>query len=71
MVPIFVIELWNGFLVVTALETDTATKIVLAMESGVIVVNAIVIEIVMAIELGIIAIFVIEIVIDIEIVIQI
>jgi hypothetical protein len=37
----------------------------------VIVVNAIVIEIVMVIELGVIAIFVIEIVVDIELVIQI
>ena len=60
-----------GILVVIALETDTATKIVPAIESGVIVVNAIVIEIVMVIELGIIAIFVIEIVVDIELVIQI
>jgi hypothetical protein len=60
-----------GILVVIALETDTATKIVPAIESDVIVVNAIVIEIVMVIELGIIAIFVIEIVMDIEIVIQI
>ena len=60
-----------GILVVIALETDTATKIVLAMESGVIAVNAIVIEIVMVIELGVIAVVVIEIVIDIEIVIQI
>jgi hypothetical protein len=59
-----------GVLVVIALETDTATKIVLVMESGVIAVNAIVIEIVMVMELGIIAIFVIEIVIDIEIVIE-
>ena len=60
-----------GILVVIALETDTATKIVPVIESGVIVVNAIVIEIVMVIELGIIATFVIEIVVDIEIVIQI
>ena len=60
-----------GILVVIALETDTATKIVPDIESGVIVVNAIVIEIVMVIELGIIAIFVIEIVVDIELVIQI
>ena len=60
-----------GILVVIALETDAATKIVLAMESGVIAVNAIVIEIVMVIELGVIAVVVIEIVIDIEIVIQI
>jgi hypothetical protein len=60
-----------GILVVIALETDTATKIVPAIESGVIVVNTIVIEIVMVIELGIIAIFVIEIVVDIELVIQI
>lgn len=60
-----------GILVVIALETDTATKIVPAIESGVIVVNAIVIEIVMVIELGVIAIFVIEIVVDIELVIQI
>ena len=60
-----------GILVVIALETDIATKIVLNMESGVIAVNAIVIEIVMVIELGIIAIFVIEIVVDIELVIQI
>ena len=60
-----------GILVVLALETDTATKIVPAIESGVIVVNAIVIEIVMVIELGIIATFVIEIVVDIELVIQI
>ena len=60
-----------GILVVIALETDTVTKIVLAVESGVIAVNVIAIEIVMVIELGIIAIFVIEIVIDIEIVIEI
>ena len=60
-----------GILVVIALETDTATKIVPVIESGVIVVNAIVIEIVMVIELGVIAIFVIEIVVDIELVIQI
>ncbi len=60
-----------GILVVIALETDTVTKIVLTMESGVIAVNAIVKEIVLVIELGIIAIFVIEIVIDIEIVIEI
>ena len=60
-----------GILVVIALETDIATKIVLNMESGVIAVNAIVIEIVMVIELGVIAVVVIEIVIDIEIVIQI
>jgi hypothetical protein len=60
-----------GILVVIALETDTSTKIVLTMESDVIAVNAIVIEIVMVMELGIIAIFVIEIVIDIEIVIEI
>ncbi len=60
-----------GILVVIALETDTATKIVLYMESGVIAVNAITIEIVMVIELGIISIFVIEIVIDIDIVIEI
>ena len=60
-----------GILVVIALETDTATKIVPVIESGVIVVNAIVIEIVMVIELGIIATFVIEIVVDIELVIQI
>ena len=60
-----------GIPVVIALETDTATKIVLYMESGVIAVNAITIEIVMFIELGIIAIFVIEIVIDIDIVIEI
>ena len=55
-----------GILVVIALETDTATKIVPDIESGVIVVNAIVIEIVMVIELGVIAVVVIEIVIDIE-----
>jgi hypothetical protein len=60
-----------GILVVIALETDTSTKIVLTMESGVITVNAIVIEIVKVMELGIIAIFVLEIVIDIEIVIEI
>ena len=60
-----------GILVVIALETDTATKIVPVIESGVIVVNAIVIEIVMVIELGIIATFVIGIVVDIELVIQI
>ena len=60
-----------GILVVIALETDTATKIVLNMESGVIAVNVIVIEIVMVIELGIIPTFVIEIVVDIELVIQI
>jgi hypothetical protein len=60
-----------GILVVIALETDTAIKIVLAMESGVIPVNVIAIEIVMVIQLRIIAIFVIEIVIDIEIVIEI
>jgi hypothetical protein len=60
-----------GILVVIALETDTVTKIVLYMESGVIAVNAIVKEIVMVMALGIIAIFVIEIVIDIEIVIEI
>ena len=41
------------------------------MESGVIPVNAIAIEIVLVIELGIISIFVNEIVIDIEIVIEI
>ncbi len=45
-----------GILVVIAPETDAVTKIVLAMESGVISVNAIDIEIVMVIELGIIAI---------------
>ena len=44
-----------GILVVIALETDTVTKIVLAVESGVIAVNAIAIEIVMVIELGIIS----------------
>ncbi len=60
-----------GIPVVIALETDTATKIVLHMESGVIAVNVIVIKIVMVIELGIIAIFVIEIGIDIESVIEI
>jgi hypothetical protein len=60
-----------GILVVIVLETDTATKIVLDMESGVIPVNAIATEIVMVIELEIIAISVIEIVIDIEIVIEI
>jgi len=60
-----------GILVVIALETDTVIKIVLAMESGVIPVNVIAIEIVMVIELRIIAIFVIEIVIDIEVVIEI
>jgi len=60
-----------GILVVIALETDTATKIVLVMESGVIPVNVIVTEIVLVIALGIIAIFVIEIGIDIEGVIEI
>ena len=60
-----------GILVVIALETDTATKIVLVMESGVIPVNVIVTEIVLVIALGIIAIFVIEIAIDIESVIEI
>ena len=60
-----------GILVVIALETDTATKIVPAIESGVIVVNAIVIEIVMVIELGVVAIFVNEIVVELELVIQI
>jgi hypothetical protein len=60
-----------GIPVVIALETDTATKIVLHMESGVIAVNAFTIEIVMVIELGIISIFVIKIVIDIDIVIEI
>jgi hypothetical protein len=58
-----------GILVVIALETDTTTKIVLVMESGGIPVNVIVTEIVIA--LGIIAIFVIEIGIDIESVIEI
>jgi hypothetical protein len=58
-----------GILVVIALETDTATKIILVTESGVIPVNVIVTEIVIA--LGIIAIFVIEIGIDIESVIEI
>jgi hypothetical protein len=48
-------------LVVIALETDTATKIVLVMESGVIPVNVLVTEIVLVIALGIIAIFVIDI----------
>jgi hypothetical protein len=60
-----------GILVVIALETDTATKIVLVMESGVIPVNVLVTEIVLVIALGIIAIFVIEIGIDIESVIEI
>ena len=60
-----------GILVVIALETDTATKIVLTMESNVIPVNVIVTEIVLVIVLGIIAIFVIEIGIDIESVIEI
>jgi len=60
-----------GILVVIALETDTATKIVLVMESGVIPVNVIVTEIFLVIALGIIAIFVIEIGIDIESVIEI
>jgi hypothetical protein len=60
-----------GILVVIALETDTATKIILVMESGVIPVNVIVTEIVLIIALGIIAIFVIEIAIDIESVIEI
>jgi hypothetical protein len=50
-----------GILVVIALETDTATKIVLVMESGVIPVNVLVTEIVLVIALGIIAIFVIDI----------
>jgi hypothetical protein len=59
-----------GILVVIALETDTATKIVLVMESGVIPVNVLVTEIVLVIALGIIAIFVIEIGIDIESVIE-
>ena len=60
-----------GILVVIALETDTATKIVLVMESGVIPVNVLVTEIVLVIALGIIDIFVIEIGIDIESVIEI
>ncbi len=60
-----------GILVVIALEPDTATKIILVMESGVIPVNVIVTEIVLIIALGIIAIFVIEIAIDIESVIEI
>lgn len=60
-----------GILVVIALEIDTTAKIVLVMESGVIPVNVIVTEIVLVIALGIIAIFVIEIGIDIESVIEI
>jgi hypothetical protein len=60
-----------GILVVIVLETDTAPKIVLVMESGVIPVNVIATEIVLVIALGIIAIFVIEIGIDIESVIEI